>query len=385
MSGQFYLVGTPAGGAGQHARFAARIRHWPPHELANHVWVDWDEKLQVQLNLLQRHMRFIAALHPGEAALQADQRPTLALRYFSEAESANVECVLLGKAHGPTPEAARANAEAWWETVATLMPVGYELVAAQSESDFSEWAGHNVIQHAVAQRQWAEVRRAAEFLLWSDDAQPPRYLPIVYPYRWEASAWDAVWMALGRVVEPAMVSISLRPAAVTPQDELVLADLVRDLQSVAETARPPLSTRAAEAEGWYQSYVREVRAPFDVRVAVLGAPAVRWAVRSALSGPGWSAESGAATSQTVLAEIAEPDAAEFATAQNNLNYLEHDLWGPNPWGRARLLPAIERLRYLTDAAGALCAFRLPLLPPAGLPGVRVGEEIEVRQARHPSE
>jgi hypothetical protein len=376
VSVPYLFVGAPSGGEGHHALFAARIRHWPPKDLADHVWVDWDEKLQVQLNLLQRHLRFITALHPGEAALQKGHRPTLAIRYFSEAESAYVECALLGKAYGAAAEAARANAEEWWETVATLMPVGYELVPAQTEAEYGDWSGASVARYAAEQKQWAEVRRAAEFLLWSDESQPPRYLPIVHPYRWEASAWDAVWMALGRVVEPAMVSVSLRPTTMAAPDELVLADLLRDLLAVSETARPPLSTYAAEAVEWYQHYLRGLRAPFEVRVSVLGAPAVRWAVRSALSGHGWSAESGAASAHTVLAEIAAPNDSEFTLAQSNLTFLEHDGWGPNPWGRARMLPAIERLRYLADAPGALCAFRLPLLPPAGLPGVTVGEEIQ---------
>jgi hypothetical protein len=364
--------------AGQHARFAARVAHWPFSRLAEHVWVDRDDEFKVQLQLLDRQLRFITALHPGEASLAGDSRPTVDLRYLRRPGTALVDCVLLGKAHDPVDAAAaQAAALALWETVATAMPVGYELAPARTAAEFGEWVGDDIIRQAEANRQWAEVRRPAEFLLWTDETQPERRLPVVYPFRWEPSGWDVVWAAMARLSEPALISVSLRPVQFSVDDERVLSDLAHDLTAVAEAARLPLSRRAAEAADWYQSYVRGLRTAYSLRVTVLGAPALRWTLRSALSGPAWLLEGGSPGGHLLQAELAEPAGPEWAIARQNIDFLEHAAWGPNPWGGIRLLAAIEGLRFLVDPAGALCAFRLPLLPPAGFPGVEIGQEINL--------
>jgi hypothetical protein len=374
-------LGAPAGAgqaAGQHARFAARVAHWPFSRLAEHVWVDRDDEFKVQFQLLDRQLRFITALHPGEGVVGQGRRPTVDLRYLHRPGTQRVDCVLVGKAYDPADAAAARDAAlALWETAATAMPVGYELAPARSEAEFTEWSGADIIRDAAARRQWAEIRRPAEFLFWTDETQLARYLPVVYPFRWEASGWDVVWAAMARLSEPALISSSLRPVAFPAADERVLSDLVHDLSAVAETARPPLSVRAAEAASWHQNYCLGLRNAYALRVAVLGAPALRWPLRSALSGPAWNLDGGSPGGHPVQAELAEPGEAEWAIARHNLEFLEHAAWGPNPWGGARLLPAIEGLRYLTDPAGALCAFRLPLLPPAGFPGVEIGQEINL--------
>lgn len=381
MSTPHLSVGAPPGGSGFHAVFAARVRHWPFRDLADFVWVDRDDEFKIQGQILDRQLRFLMALHPGEAALARARRPTIDMRYLRRSGTDGMECVLLGKAFDPADaEAARAAALDLWRTASTVMPIGYDLVPAETPADFEAWSGQALIRQAAADRQWAEVRRPAEFLAWTDEAQPHRYLPLVYPFQWEPSSWEVVWAALARLDAPALISVSLRPETVSEADERVLSDLLRDLLEVGGAdngAQPPLRTRAAEAAAWYDGYVRGLRTAFGVRVSVLGAPAMRWAMRSALSGPGWSLEAGAVSGHTLQAEIVEPASdTEQAAALANALYLEQAAWGPSPWGAARLLPILERLRYLADPAGALCAFRLPLLPPSGLPGVSIGEEIE---------
>lgn len=378
MSRPYLAVGAPPGDAGQHAVFAARVRHWPYDRLADHVWVDHDDEFKIQLQLLERQLRFITALHPGESALSRGQRLTLDLRYLRRPEAPQVEAVLLGKAYDPADaEAARAAALALWELAATVMPVGYELAPAVTAADFRTWSGEDVIRRASADRRWAEIRRPAEFLLWTDEKTPRRYLPVVFPYRWEPSGWDVVWAALARLQTPALISVSLRPEAFSEAEERVLSDLAQDLHALAGQAQPPLASHAREAADWYEKYVRGLRTAFAVRVAVLGAPALRWVVRSALSGPAWSLDEGVAAGPAVQAEVVEPAEAEWPAAEDNLRYLEQARWGGSPWGQAQLLPVLERLHHLVDPAGALCAFRLPLLPPKGLPGVVIGDTVSL--------
>ncbi len=378
MSRPYLSVGAPPGEAGQHAVFAARVRHWPYDRLADHVWVDHDDEFKIQLQLLERQLRFITALHPGAAALGRGQRLTLDLRYVHRPDAPQVEAVLLGKAYDPADaEAARAAALALWELAASVMPVGYDLMPAVTAADFRTWSGEDVIRRASADRHWAAIRRPAEFLLWTDEKVARRYLPIVFPYRWEPSGWDVVWAALGRQSTPALISVSLRPEVFSEAEERVLSDLIQDLQELAGQARPPLASHAREAADWYERYVRGLRTAYAVHVTVLGAPALRWAVRSALSGPAWSLEEGITGGHAVQAEVVEPAEAEWPVAEDNLRYLEQGSWGASPWGQAKLLPVLERLQHLVDPSGALCAFRLPLLPPKGLPGVVIGDTISL--------
>jgi len=379
VSDPFIFVGAPSGSEGQHALFAACVRHWPFDRLAAHVWVDRDDEFKIQIQLLDRHLRFITALHPGRAASDAvrSQRLTVDLRYLHRPGSDRVECVLVGKACAPEAEAARAAALELWRIVSTIMPVGFELAPAATQADFSHWAGLDIARHADERRQWAEVRRPTEFLLWSDEALEPRFLPVVYPFRWEPNGWEVVWTALARLDEPALISVSLRPEFISDAEELIVSDLTRDLLEVAEEARPPLSTHAGTLAEIYQGYLRGLRTAFHTRVLVLGAPALRGAVRGALSGPAWSLDPSAPSGHHVHADVVEPTDAELPIVQTNFGYLEQEMWGPNPWGHTRLVSILERLRYLTDAAGALSAFRLPLLPPAGLPSLTIGEEIEL--------
>jgi len=68
-------------------------------------------------------------------------------------------------------------------------------------------------------------------------------------------------------------------------------------------------------------------------------------------------------------EAAKPSPAEAPALRANFEKLEQAQWRAD----ARFSPFVDgALRYLVDAAGALCAFRLPLLPADGLPGVHVG-------------
>lgn len=61
--------------------------------------------------------------------------------------------------------------------------------------------------------------------------------------------------------------------------------------------------------------------------------------------------------------------------RHNFERLEQTHWDPDP-PVVSLAPLLERLPYLVGPIGALCAFRLPLLPADGLPGVKVGAEIK---------
>lgn len=358
----FQLIQPPAPeteAQGQHALFAARVQHWPFEALARSVWEDLEHPAQAQL--LERQLRFVAALHPGHDRLQPGLRLTLELRHVHRPESAEIDCVLIGKAFGADAQTAEAAARAWWETISGLTPLGYALAPAQTPADFDAWVGKDLLTRLDA----SEVRRPAEFLLWSDEKLPPRHLPVVQPFAWQASGWETIWAAQARADAPSLVSVSLRPAEFPVADEVAVAEMAHHLHGVAAEARPPLSTRAAEAASIYERYLRHKRGLYSVRVTAAGPLAVQQAVRGALSGPAWSG--GEATVSGGAEIVAPASSEERLSLLTNLVLLEHEVWG-----RPVLPFPLERLRFVCDPAQALGAFRLPLLPPAGLPGVSVG-------------
>lgn len=349
----------------QHALFAARVQHWPFAALAESTWEDIEHPAQVQL--LERHLRFISALHPGRDRLQPDQRLTVELRYLRRPGAAEIECVLLGKAFDPDPEQAKEAAQALWEHLSGVMPVGYGVTLARTPDEFTVWAGEDVIANGKV--SLIEIRRPAEILLWTEEKLPVRHLPVVYPFGWQPSGWEAVWAAQARLDAPSLIAVSLRPITLPPADEIAVARMAYALNAIAAESQPPLSLRAAEAARYFQDVLRFGRSLFAQRVSVVGPAALGQAVLAALSGPGWPRGE---TESFGLAEVVQPTPEERPVALANLVLLEQA-----GWGAASLLEPFEQLRYIADTAGALCAFRLPLLPHRGSLGLRVGAEMQL--------
>jgi hypothetical protein len=344
--------------------FAARVQHWPFAALAESTWEDIEHPAQVQL--LERHLRFISALHPGRDRLQPHQRLTVELRYVRRPGAAEIECVLLGKAFDPDSEQAKEAAQALWEHLSGVMPVGYGVTLARTPDEFTVWAGEDVIANGKV--SLIEIRRPAEILLWTEEKLPVRHLPVVYPFGWQPSGWEAVWAAQARLDAPSLIAVSLRPITLPPADEITIARMAYALNAIAAESQPPLSLRASEAARYFQDVLRFARSLFAQRVSAVGPAALGQAVLAALSGPGWPRGE---TESFGLAEVVQPTPEERPVALANLVLLEQA-----GWGAASLLEPFEQLRYIADTAGALCAFRLPLLPHRGSLGLRVGAEMQ---------
>lgn len=379
---------------GAHALFAARVQHWPFAALSRHLWTPWgsDRMTDPQSQLFERQVRFLSALHPGWTPDHQHRAETftLDLRYICRPGGGLVDCVLVGKVFDAEADRAQTAAQALYERLTVLLPLGYSLQPA-SEADFGNWAGEDLAaEDRDAELPWVEVRRAAELLFWTARGIPARRLPVVYPFALNPSAWEGVWLAQTRLERPSLISVSLSPALFALNDEAVLADLAADFNAAAaeaqavasphappeEAARAgtPLAVQAAQFGTLYTDYLAALRIPFTMRVVVRGPRAVALAVRTALSGPAWPAD---ATSfpLAVLAEMVEPGAEHAHTVRHNFERLEQARWDPYP-PVVPLAPLFERLPYLVGPTGALCAFRLPLLPADGLPGVKVGAEVK---------
>jgi hypothetical protein len=426
MSTPYLRVVPEAGQA--HLLFAARVVHWPFAELSKHLWEPWGSDVQSQL--LERQLRFVGALHPGYAPRpQRSETFTLDLRYIFRSGSARVDCALLGKVVASDEAQGRTAALALWEKLAALVPLGYSLEPADTEAEYVDWSGEDLIRADDAtDLAWAEIRRPVEPL-------PRSALPAIYPFGWQPAGWEPVWLAQMRLNKPSLVSVSLRPVSLNPIEERLLTDLVYSFEQAAADTPSPLSAQVAEFAGLYAGYLSVARALFSVRVAVRGPAALQnalcgalanyqdqdrlnnlvnisdntadvspkapaWGQGSAINIRSWSSarvEVGGDVAGRDIAhhqhtysletrryglrmEVVRPTAAEMPALRANLEHLEQTQWRSDQ----RFNPFVDsELRYMADAAGALCAFRLPLLPADGLPGLRVGAQTSASDGERP--
>jgi hypothetical protein len=406
------------------------VLHWPFSELSKHVWEPWGSDVQQQL--LERQLHFVGAMHPGYLlpAQRSAEIFTLDLRYIYRPGSAQVDCVVLGKVTADDESQGRPRALALWQKLSALAPLGYSFQAAATDGEFADWSGEDLArQEDTPDLAWAEIRRPVETL-------PRNSLPVIYPFGWQPAGWELVWLAQVRLNQPSLVSVSLRPVSLEPAEERLLADLAFSFERAAADTPAPLSAQVAEFAGLYASYLGVARALFSVRVTVKGPAALQNAVCGALSNfanfadqdrlnnlvnvsdypaeikpaaAAWGQGSAVSVSSFLNAnvevggdvagrdiahyqhnysletrryglrlEVAKPSPAELPALRANFEKLEQAQWRAD----ARFKPFVDgALRYLVDAAGALCAFRLPLLPADGLPGVRVGAEAPSPQGR----
>lgn len=350
----------------QYALFAARVAHWPFVDLLRAAWEDYENS--PQRHVLARQLHFINALHPGQVASrdswEIDRRHTVELRYLRRPGEGVIECTLLGKACGPDKDSARANALEWWQSLSTLFPTGYALIPAEDSEQFARWSGEDIVTK-INSFNVAEIRRPTEMVLWTDKRLPIRHIPLIHPFAFQPEGWEAVWATQLRVNAPTLTAVSLRPVTLPLADELALAEVFDDVWLQLVRARPSLLLRLRETADYYHMYLRPRPGLYTVRVHVVGPPAVRLAVRGALSAPVWPNRAAAGQ-----ADLMEPPADELTTVLSNLAWLEQA-----PWEGSDLPPLFEGLRYRVDAANALCAFRLPLLAARDMSGIKLGQEI----------
>lgn len=351
----------------RHALFAARVAHWPFADLLRAAWEDYQNS--PQHHVLARQLHFINALHPGQASSRAsweiDRCHTVELRYLRRPGEGVIECTLLGKACGPDDDSARANALEWWQSLSTLFPTGYALIPAEDPEQFAKWSGEDIVAK-INSFNVAEVRRPAEMVLWTDKHQPIRHIPLIHPFAFQPEGWEAVWATQMRVNAPTLIAVSLRPVALPPAEELALAQIFDEVLIQAFQVLPSLRLRLRDAALAYYAYLQPQPGLYAVRVHVIGPPAVRLAVRGALSAPVWPHR----PPTLGQADLMEPPADELTTVLNNLSWLEQA-----PWEGSDLPALFEGLRYRVDAANALCAFRLPLLAARDMSGIKLGQEI----------
>lgn len=200
---------------------------------------------------------------------------------------------------------------------------------------------------------------------------------VVYPFPNPAGDFRMMWETLAHTTSPTLLSLYLEPVNLTPNERATLAQAASTAQTLADFQYSGeyyqghwIDPQAKLVGTAYQEFLRRLGEPF-LAVAHLASahPPDAWSVARALE----SAVTASAASREESADIPAHcnivqalDAPAQHAVQRSITHLTLGGWGGN-----KASPGKERLRYLTDAAGATALFRFPVVRPGEATGITV--------------
>jgi hypothetical protein len=314
-----------------------------------------------------RQLHWIASLHvPGS---EMRDPPAFELRFIGGREPGVVEVFLLVRASGPGGDEARARALGLAEVVAALAPVD-DVLRPLATAEAFERTGLSEGWATGECEDVIEVRRVERWLApEAAGAQGPLFYA-VQAWEWHLLGMEGVWCALGRLGRPIALCVSLAPMVWDVGDYAAYESL-RAMQQVCQFTATE-ARDAAAALDLYTCLLYRTARPFTMRVTLVGAgvpEALANAVGAALTLPSLQLASPPTVTPAYVA-VRPADATELAIARYNFEHVRQLTWGED----LAALP-LRRWRYAVDARQAHTAFRLPVLPEDGYPGVTIATEV----------
>ncbi|MBN2393564.1 MAG: zinc-ribbon domain-containing protein [Anaerolineae bacterium] len=201
---------------------------------------------------------------------------------------------------------------------------------------------------------------------------------VVYPYAQPAGDFRIVFETLLRTAHPTLLSLYVEPVELTLNEKTALSQAAATAQTLADFQysgeyyqgrwQDPQAALVGEA---YAEFLQRLGQPFLCVAHIAGedVPSA-WSVARAL-------ENGLGVTPTPPATLQrrmpiQCDIVQARTPQemqaihaaiNHLSLVD--------WGTSVATPGKERLRYLTDAAGAASVVRFPVVGRGGAPGMKV--------------
>lgn len=319
----------------------------------------------------ERQMQWIAALHvPGPDVCNP---PAFELRFLGGNPPGVVEVFFLARASAPTADAARARALELATNACALCPPDYVLQPLTEARSFERAAQSSHWADLHRPEQIAEVRQFERWLLPPHAGTDHWPFYAVHGWQWQLQGLETVWCALGRHRCRMALCINLMPMVWDAADYACYDQL---LAARRRDGFPVAAIEVADsALAHYRGLLQHTARPFAMRVTLAGDQAVpdmlAQAVGTALTLP--SLQSPASPTGHAQYVIARPSGeADLAAARSNLERL-----GQLAWGEDLAPPPMRRWRYAVDARQANAAFRLPVVPDGGYPGVIIGAEAEL--------
>jgi hypothetical protein len=305
-----------------------------------------------------RQMAFLRAVAAG-----APHGTALQLRFLSEpdanGESGVVRTLLLGR--GPSEDSATELARL---VVATL-PQEFPLEPLPPDAVPRTLRPFDTDRST--KEQWVEVRRALETLDPASEHRGDAELvePVLVPWAWSPQALLSSLGLLRRQPGTCVLGVHLEPEAPTPELILYLqreASRFQDLASRDE--QNPLVITGLRA---YRRWLRELpRGALHLRVYAAASQPLLGGLAAAIGSDltrTWESSGGPDALLGTFSTVAPRDEREL----DAVSLIVDDLTAPR-W-RVPKDPDLAQLQFLFDPHEANSAFRIPVSPRGGLPGI----------------
>lgn len=288
------------------------------------------------------------------------------LRFLSQPETRSVSMALLIRVRHPTN--GRHIAQALAQEITGQLQAQYLMpIPITNKKRLEQWRRPMSLTACLLEVRQQETVVPVKF----GDAY------VVYPFPQPNGDFRMVWETLAHTTAPTLLSFYLEPVSLTQTERTVLAQAASTAQTLADFQYSGeyyqghwIDPQAQLVGTAYQEFLRRLDQPF-LAVAHLASahPPDAWGVAQALE----SAVTVSAAAQTKSPDIpARCDIVQALQlqAQHALQYSITDLT-LGGWEFNKSSPGKERLRYLTDAAGAAALFRFPVVRPGEATGITV--------------
>ena len=328
-----------------------------------------------------RQMDLINALHHCEG------NRAIALRYIFQPDEDNilasrVEAVLVGKLVETDEQAARKATSAYCRELVALLGGAMPNSIWEVVSDPEAFRSVHLPFGNAPDVYMAEIRRREEDLDLDKAGTHPslgRRQP-EQPPTWEAKevvymvkgfkprlrSLDGLFHFLRLMSQPLVWQISLSPTCLTEQEEKAqLEEVAKCERYLGEGGKNYQRQRAGRVLGELVEQASRLEdAPFLLDICIASPrPLPRSMIERIgveITAPVSGDDGGAGGYDVVL----PGNDKDWKVARNNLwNITFHH------WGKSYAPPDLQRLRRMVDATEAAAAFRLPYMPPRGLPGL----------------
>ncbi len=234
--------------AAWHASFACKVKLRPGHEWLNMRW-GFNASMLIE-EALDRARLFVESQHSSEMdlnRLSGDFR-TLALRCRVKPDQ-GLALAIMGKVCAGSETEARHNALVYCREIRSVFPQDFVTTPAGSPEEYQEFSGGDILQSS------AEVAQIKRF---------EKHLPSKEGYQYVHGLWQSslrsheqIWRALAGLDYPALLSITMRPIAITPYEQMVfeILDEPREFEGITETKFP------ASYKDWSESFVNRRTTP----------------------------------------------------------------------------------------------------------------------------
>ena len=342
-----------------HAVFACLVRIRPFEQLDGRKW-GWVAGALLE-EARERQRLFIETQHyPGELQEEPPEHRTLALRCVHDQHTlAGLRLSLLAKVCGSSKETARQAALNYWHELHSIFPYDYELIPAQTQKDFQELSGWNILNQVTKVSEFAQVQRFEGIVNTNEE----RFYLLG---SWKSSSYanEQIWRALAGSDKPVMLNICLRPTVLLESERFALAGIAERTQKITQEVHlSNVQVHADFAAKNYAHLVEFLRKPYIAQVCLVSpgglAEYLPRAVGFALT---HAAEHEPATPGFQVFQPRDP--SEVTDWCSQLTWLENSI--NDGWS---IDERFARIRKMVDAYEASALLSLPFPPKAGFPDV----------------